>query len=209
MPKVAVYDKTGKQTGEEIELMDYVFGVEFNEAVVHQAVVMQQANERQGTHATKTRGMVRGGGRKPWKQKVTGRARAGSVRSPLWVGGGTVFGPAPRSHAKDMPRKARRLAIRCALSAKVAEGALVVVDNLTFDAPKTKDAVALLNGFEAVDKKALIITDGENENVEKSSRNIEKVKALSNDCLNVYDILNAEKVLLAKDAVARIEEVLA
>ena len=209
MPKVAVYDKTGKQTGEEIELMDYVFGVEFNEAVVHQAVVMQQANERQGTHATKTRGLVRGGGRKPWKQKGTGRARAGSVRSPLWVGGGTVFGPAPRSHAKDMPRKARRLAIRCALSAKVAEGALVVVDNLTFDAPKTKDAVALLNGFEAVDKKALIITDGENENVEKSSRNIEKVKALSNDCLNVYDILNAEKVLLAKDAVARIEEVLA
>jgi len=209
MPKVAVYDMTGKQTGEEIELMDYVFGVEFNEAVVHQAVVMQQANERQGTHATKTRGMVRGGGRKPWKQKGTGRARAGSVRSPLWVGGGAVFGPAPRSHAKDMPRKARRLAIRCALSAKVAEGALVVVDNLTFDAPKTKDAVALLNGFEAVDKKALIITDGENENVEKSSRNIEKVKALSNDCLNVYDILNAEKVLLAKDAVARIEEVLA
>lgn len=209
MPKVAVYDMTGKQTGEEIELMDYVFGVEFNEAVVHQAVVMQQANERQGTHATKTRGMVRGGGRKPWKQKGTGRARAGSVRSPLWVGGGTVFGPAPRSHAKDMPRKARRLAIRCALSAKVAEGALVVVDNLTFDAPKTKDAVALLNGFEAVDKKTLIITDGENENVEKSSRNIEKVKALSNDCLNVYDILNAEKVLLAKDAVARIEEVLA
>ncbi|WP_337609751.1 50S ribosomal protein L4 [Acidaminococcus fermentans] len=209
MPKVAVYDITGKQTGEEIELMDYVFGVEFNEAVVHQAVVMQQANERQGTHATKTRGMVRGGGRKPWKQKDTGRARAGSVRSPLWVGGGTVFGPAPRSHAKDMPRKARRLAIRCALSAKVAEGALVVVDNLTFDAPKTKDAVAMLTGFEAADKKALIITDGENENVEKSSRNIEKVKALSNDCLNVYDILNAEKVLLAKDAVARIEEVLA
>ena len=209
MPKVAVYDITGKQTGEEIELMDYVFGVEFNEAVVHQAVVMQQANERQGTHATKTRGMVRGGGRKPWKQKGTGRARAGSVRSPLWIGGGTVFGPAPRSHAKDMPRKARRLAIRCALSAKVAEGALVVVDNLTFDAPKTKDAVAMLTGFEAADKKALIITDGENENVEKSSRNIEKVKALSNDCLNVYDILNAEKVLLAKDAVARIEEVLA
>jgi len=209
MPKVAVYDMTGKQTGEEIELMDYVFGVEFNEAVVHQAVVMQQANERQGTHATKTRGMVRGGGRKPWKQKGTGRARAGSVRSPLWVGGGTVFGPAPRSHAKDMPRKARRLAIRCALSAKVAEGALVVVDNLTFAEPKTKDTVALLNGFEAAGKKALIITDGENENVEKSSRNIEKVKALSNDCLNVYDILNAEKVLLAKDAVARIEEVLA
>lgn len=209
MPKVAVYDMTGKQTGEEIELMDYVFGVDFNEPVVHQAVVMQQANERQGTHATKTRGMVRGGGKKPWKQKGTGRARAGSVRSPLWVGGGTVFGPSPRSHAKDMPRKARRLAIRCALSAKVADGSLVIVDGLNFAEPKTKAAVDMLKGFEAVDKKALIITDGENENVELSSRNIEKVKALSNDCLNVFDILNAEKVLLAKDAVARIEEVLA
>ncbi len=209
MPKVAVYDMTGKQTGEEIELMDYVFGVDFNEPVVHQAVVMQQANERQGTHATKTRGMVRGGGKKPWKQKGTGRARAGSVRSPLWVGGGTVFGPSPRSHAKDMPRKARRLAIRCALSAKVADGSLVIVDGLNFAEPKTKAAVDMLKGFEAVDKKALIITDGENENVELSSRNIDKVKALSNDCLNVFDILNAEKVLLAKDAVARIEEVLA
>ncbi len=209
MPKVAVYDITGKQTGEEIELMDYVFGVEFNEAVVHQAVVMQQANERQGTHATKTRGMVRGGGKKPWKQKGTGRARAGSVRSPLWVGGGTIFGPSPRSHAIAMPRKARRLAIRCALSAKVANGELVIVDGLNFDAPKTKSAVEMLKGFEAADKKALIITDGANENVEKSSRNIGKVKALSNECLNVFDILNAEKVLLAKDAVAKIEEVLA
>ena len=209
MPKVAIYDLTGKKTGEEIELMDYVFGVEFNEAVVHQAVVMQQANERQGTHATKTRGMVRGGGRKPWKQKGTGRARAGSVRSPLWVGGGTIFGPSPRSHAIDMPRKARRLAIRCALSSKVADGSLVIVDGLSFADNKTKNTVEMLKGFEASNNKALIITDGENENVELSSRNIEKVKALSNDCLNVFDILNAEKVLLAKDAVARIEEVLA
>jgi large subunit ribosomal protein L4 len=209
MPKVAIYDMTGKQTGEEIELMDYVFGVEFNEAVVHQAVVMQQANERQGTHATKTRGMVSGGGKKPWKQKGTGRARVGSIRSPLWVGGGTVFGPSPRSHAIDMPRKARRLAIRCALSAKVADGSLVVVDGLNFADNKTKNTVDMLKGFEADDKKALIITDGVNENVELSSRNIKKAKALSNDCLNVYDILNAEKVLLAKDAVAKIEEVLA
>ncbi len=209
MPKLSVYDITGKQTGEEIELMDYVFGVEFNEAVVHQAVVMQQANARQGTHATQTRGMVRGGGKKPWRQKGTGRARAGSNRSPLWVGGGVTFGPTPRSHAKDMPRKARRLAIRCALSAKVAAGELVVVDSLQFAEPKTKNAVNMLKGFEATDKKALIITDGENENVEKSSRNIDKVKAISNDCLNVYDILDAQKVLLAKDAVAKIEEVLA
>jgi large subunit ribosomal protein L4 len=200
---------TGKKTGEEIELMDYVFGVEMNEAVVHQAVVMQQANERQGTHATKTRGLVRGGGRKPWKQKGTGRARSGSTRSPIWVGGGTVFGPSPRSHAKAMPRKARRLAIRCALSSKVAAGELIIIDELKFDEVKTKNVIEMLKGFEAAEKKALIITDGENENVEKSSRNIPKVKALSNACLNVFDILHNEKVLLAKDAVAKIEEVLA
>ena len=209
MPKLSVYDMTGKKTGEEIELMDYVFGVEMNEAVVHQAVVMQQANERQGTHATKTRGLVRGGGRKPWKQKGTGRARSGSTRSPIWVGGGTVFGPPPRSHAKSMPRKARRLAIRCALSSKVAAGELIIIDGLQFDEAKTKNVVEMLKGFEASEKKALIITNGENENVEKSSRNIPKVKALSNACLNVFDILHNERVLLAKDAVAKIEEVLA
>lgn len=209
MPKLSVYNMAGKTTGEEIELNEEVFGVEFNEPVVHQAVVMQQANQRQGTSATKTRGMVRGGGRKPWKQKGTGRARAGSVRSPLWVGGGTIFGPSPRSHAIDMPRKARRLAIRCALSAKVADGSLVVVEGLNFADNKTKNAVDMLKGFEASDKKALIITDGVNENVELSSRNIKKAKALSNECLNVFDILNADKVLLAKDAVAKIEEVLA
>jgi len=209
MPKLSVYDIAGKETGETIELMDYVFGVEFNEAVVHQAVVMQQANERQGTHASKTRGLVSGGGKKPWKQKGTGRARAGSIRSPLWVGGGTTFGPQPRSHAKDMPRKARRLAIRCALSAKVAAGELVVVDGLNFAEPKTKNAVEMLKNFSAQEKKALIITNGENENVEKSSRNIDKVKAITNEGLNVFDILHAEKVLLAKDAVAKIEEVLA
>ncbi len=209
MPKLSVYDMTGKKTGEEIELMDYVFGVEMNEAVVHQAVVMQQANERQGTHATKTRGLVRGGGLKPWKQKGTGRARSGSTRSPIWVGGGTVFGPSPRSHAKAMPRKARRLAIRCALSSKVAAGELIIVDGLKFDEIKTKNVIEMLKGFESAEKKALIITDGANENVEKSSRNIPKVKALSNACLNVFDILHNDKVLLAKDAVAKIEEVLA
>ena len=166
MPKLSVYNVAGEKTGEEIELMDYVFGVEMNEAVVHQAVVMQQANERLGTHATKTRGMVRGGGRKPWKQKGTGRARSGSIRSPLWVGGGTTFGPQPRSHAKSMPRKARRLAIRCALSAKVAAGELVVVEGLTFEAPKTKNVIQLLDVFAAADKKALIITEGADENVE-------------------------------------------
>ena len=194
MPKLSVYNISGQATGEEIELNDLVFGVEFNEAVVHQAIVMQQAAERQGTSATKTRGMVRG---------------SGSTRSPIWVGGGTTFGPQPRSYAKKMPRKARRLAIRCALSAKVAAGELIVVEGLSFDAPKTKNVVTMLSAFDAADKKALLITDGSNENVELSSRNISKVTALSNGCLNCFDLLHNNKVFLAKDAVAKIEEVLA
>lgn len=209
MPKLSVYNISGVLTGEEIELNEGVFGVEFNEAVVHQAIVMQQANERHGTAATKTRGLVRGGGRKPWKQKGTGRARSGSTRSPIWVGGGVVFGPQPRSYAKKMPRKARRLAIRCALSAKVAAGELVVVEGLTFEAPKTKNVVNMLAAFEATGKKALFITDGENANVELSARNMPKVTAISNACLNCFDLLNNNKVFLAKEAIAKIEEVLA
>lgn len=208
MPKLSVYDLSGAQTG-EIELNDSVFGAEFNEAVVHQAVVMQLANQRQGTSATKTRAMVRGGGRKPWKQKGTGRARCGSNRSPVWVGGGTTFGPQPRSYAKKMPRKARRLALCCALSAKVAAGELVVVEGLAFDAPKTKQVVSLLKAFEAVDTKALLITDGSNENVALSARNMPKVTTITNMGLNCFDILNSKKVFLAKDAVEKIEEVLA
>ena len=182
MPKLSVYDLSGAQTG-EIELNDSVFGAEFNEAVVHQAVVMQLANQRQGTSATKTRAMVRGGGRKPWKQKGTGRARCGSNRSPVWVGGGTTFGPQPRSYA-------------------VGEG-------LAFDAPKTKQVASLLKAFEAVDTKALLITDGSNENVALSARNMPKVTTITNMGLNCFDILNSKKVFLAKDAVEKIEEVLA
>lgn len=208
MPKVAVYDMTGKQTG-ELELNDSVFGVEINEALVHQAVVMQLASQRQGTHATKTRAMVRGGGRKPWKQKGTGRARAGSIRSPLWVGGGVAFGPHPRSYKFSMPRKARRLAIKSALTAKVNEGGLVVLENLSFAEPKTKEVIKLLGSFEAKDAKALIITADNDENVDKSSRNIPGVKAIGTIGLNVVDLLHHDKVLVTKDAVAKIEEVLA
>lgn len=208
MPKLSVYNLAGQVTG-EIELNDQVFGVEFNEAVVHQAIVMQLANQRQGTSATKTRGMVRGGGRKPWKQKGTDRARSGSTRSPIWVGGGTTFGPQPRSYAKKMPRKARRLALCCALSAKVAAGEMVVVEGLTFDAPKTKNVAAMLGAFEAADKKALIITNGDNVNVELSARNMPKVTAISNMGLNCFDILNSNKVFLDKEIVEKIEEVLA
>lgn len=209
MPKLSVYDITGKATGEEIELNDQVFGVEFNEPVVHQAVVRQLANQRLGTHATKSRGMVRGGGRKPWKQKGTGHARAGSIRSSIWVGGGVAFGPQPRSYEKDMPCKARRLAIRCALSAKVAAKQVVVIDGLKFDAPKTKNVVALLKAFDSSEKKNLIITNGENENVELSARNMPEVTAITNNTLNCFDLLHNNQVFLDKEAIKSIEEVLA
>ncbi|TWH47037.1 50S ribosomal protein L4 [Sporomusa sp. KB1] len=207
MPKVAVYDMTGAKTG-EMELNDSVFGVEINEAVVHQAVVMQLASQRQGNHATKTRSMVRGGGRKPWKQKGTGRARSGSIRSPLWVGGGVAFGPHPRSYKFSMPRKARRLAIKSALTAKVNDGELLVVESINFAEPKTKDVVNFLGNFEAP-AKALIITVDNDENVAKSSRNIPGVKAIGTIGLNVFDLLHHDKVLVTKEAVAKIEEVLA
>ena len=194
MPTVAVYDIANKQVG-DIELNDNVFGVEVNGALLHQAVVMQLASQRLGTHATKTRGLVRGGGRKPWKQKGTGRARCGSTRSPIWVGGGTVFGPQPRSYAFSMPRKQRRLAIKCALSDKVQSGDFLVIDNLDFETPKTKNVVKMLQDF-GVDSKALLITCEEAENVEKSSRNIPGVLAINTTGLNVYDILNHNKLLM-------------
>ena len=207
MPTVAVYDITNKQVG-DIELNENVFGVEVNGALLHQAVVMQLASQRLGTHATKTRAMVRGGGRKPWKQKGTGHARSGSNTSPVWVGGGIVFGPHPRSYAFSMPRKQRRLAIKCALSDKVQSGDFLVLDSLNFEAPKTKEVVKMLEAFEAP-AKALIITADKAENVEKSARNIEGVKAINTTGLNVYDILNHDKLFITKEAITRIEEVLA
>ena len=207
MPTVAVYDITNNKVG-DIDLNESIFGVEMNAGLLHQAVVMQLASQRLGNHATKTRGMVRGGGRKPWKQKGTGRARSGSNSSPVWVGGGTVFGPSPRSYAFSMPRKQRRLAIMCALSDKVANGELVVLDSIDFAAPKTKDVVKMMNDFE-VEKKALIITAEYAENVDKSSRNIPGVKAINTTGLNVFDILNCNKLFITKDAIARIEDVYA
>ena len=208
MPKVTLYNIAGQAAG-EIELNDGVFGVEYNEAVIHQAVVRQMANERLGTHATKTRGLVRGGGKKPWKQKGTGRARVGSIRSPLWVGGGTVFGPLPRSHAKDMPRKARQLAVKSALSEKLRAGEIIVVDAIQFEAPKTKDDVKMLAAFD-VAGKALIVDGGEKSaNTVLSARNIPGVKAYAPSGLNIYDLVHYTKLFLTKDAVEKIEEVLA
>ena len=207
MATVAVYDITNNKVG-DIELNDSIFGVEMNSGLLHQAVVMQLAAQRLGTHATKTRSFVRGGGRKPWKQKGTGRARSGSTRSPLWVGGGTVFGPHPRKYAFNMPRKQRRLEIKCALSDKVKSGELVVLDSLDFEAPKTKQVVKMLGDFKA-EKKVLFITADEAENVEKSARNIPGVKAINMMGLNVFDILNNDKLFITKDAITRIEEVFA
>lgn len=205
MPKVKLYNIAGQETG-EIELNDSVFGVDYNEAVIHQAVVRQMANERLGTHATKTRGLVRGGGKKPWKQKGTGRARVGSIRSPLWVGGGTVFGPTPRSHAKDMPRKARQLAVKSALSEKLRANELIVINAIDFEAPKTKNVVKMLADLHS-EGKALIV-DGARNTV-LSARNIPGVKAYAPSGLNIYDIVNTDKLFLTQEAVKKIEEVLA
>ena len=192
----------------DIDLNEDVFGVEVNGPLLHQAVVMQLASQRLGTHSTKTRAMVRGGGKKPWKQKGTGHARSGSRRSPVWVGGGITFGPHPRSYAFSMPKKQRRLAIKCALSDKVQSGDFLVLDAIDFDAPKTKNVVKMLKDF-GVDSKALIITAEAKENVEKSARNIQGVKAINTTGLNVIDILHHDKLFITKDAIARIEEVLA
>ena len=207
MATVAVFDIANNKVG-DIDLNESIFGVEMNAGLLHQAVLMQLAAQRLGTHATKTRSFVRGGGRKPWKQKGTGRARSGSTRSPLWVGGGTVFGPHPRKYAFSMPRKQRRLAIKCALSDKVKSGDFIVLDSLSFDAPKTKQVVKLLGDFK-IDAKTLFITADEAENVEKSARNIQGVKAINTNGLNVFDILNSYKLFITKDAITRIEEVFA
>lgn len=208
MPNVALYNIANEQVG-EIELNDSVFGVEYNEAVIHQAVVRQMSNERLGTHATKTRGLVRGGGKKPWKQKGTGRARVGSIRSPLWVGGGTVFGPTPRSYVKAMPRKARQLAVKSALSEKLRAGELVILNQIAFEAPKTKNVVNMMTAFQA-EGKALIVDGGDQAvNTILSARNIPGVKAMTTDGINIYDLVHYTKLFLTKSAVEKIEEVLA
>ena len=208
MPTAAVYDMTNNKVG-DIELSADIFGVEINEGLVHQAVVMQMASWRLGTHSTKTRADVRGGGRKPWRQKGTGRARAGSRRSPLWRGGGTIFGPHPRNYAFSMPRKQRRLALKCVLTDKLNEGNLIVLDSLDFDAPKTKKFVELQKTFGVDGCKSLFITHELIDNVTLSSRNLQNAKAIAALQLNVYDILNSDKLFVTRDAVAKIEEVYA
>ncbi|MBA2876762.1 50S ribosomal protein L4 [Thermaerobacillus caldiproteolyticus] len=207
MPKVALYNQNGATVG-EIELNDSVFGIEPNKHVLFEAVIMQRASLRQGTHKTKNRAEVSGGGRKPWRQKGTGRARQGSIRAPQWRGGGTVFGPVPRSYSYKLPKKVRRLAIKSALSSKVLENNIVVLDNLTLEAPKTKEMVKILNNL-SVDRKALIVTADVNENVTLSARNIPGVTVVTANGINVLDVLNHDKLVITKAAVEKVEEVLA
>ncbi|UOQ49455.1 50S ribosomal protein L4 [Gracilibacillus caseinilyticus] len=207
MPKVALFNQSGSQVG-DVEINDAVFGIEPNEHVLHDAVLMQRASLRQGTHAVKNRSDVRGGGRKPWRQKGTGRARQGSIRSPQWVGGGTVFGPTPRSYSYKLPKKVRRLALKSAFSSKVKDDSLVVLEGIAFDAPKTKEVVSMLSSLN-VDTKALIVTADKDEVLVKSANNLENVKVLSVSEVNVLDLLTHDKLILTKEAAEKAGEVLA
>ncbi len=206
MASVAVLNTDGKEV-EKLELNDSVFGVEVNEHLIHMAVVAQLANSRQGTQSAKTRSEVRGGGRKPWRQKGTGHARQGSIRAPQWAGGGVVFAPKPREYDKKMNRKEKQLAIKSALTSKVQDGKLIVLDKLEMDEIKTKKFVEIQNNIKA--DKALFITKDVNENVVRSANNVPNVKTAVTNEINVYDILKYDNLVLTKDAVAAIEEVYA
>jgi large subunit ribosomal protein L4 len=197
----------GSQVG-EVELSETVFGIQPNVHVLHSAVLLQQAAERQGTHKTKGRSEVRGGGRKPWKQKGTGRARQGSIRSPQWVGGGTVFGPTPRSYGFKLPKKVRRLAIKSALSSKVIDNDIIVLDQLALAQPKTKEFAAILNNLK-VARKALVVTANYEDNVALSARNIPGVKFVAAEGINVLDVMVHDKLIITKEAVEKVQEVLA
>ena len=189
----------GQEVG-TVELPDDIFNVEVNEAVMHQALVRQLANKRLGTHKTKTRGEVSGGGRKPWRQKGTGRARQGSIRAPHWRGGGTVFGPQPRSYTKRMPRKMRRLALRSALTVKAQAQEIIVLDQLTMDAPRTRDMAAMMDAL-GVERKALLLLPEANDNVELSARNLPYVKTLRANYLNVRDLLGYNVIVMPQQAI--------
>ena len=207
MANVTLYKQDGSENG-TVELNDAIWAVEPNENVVFDAVVMQRASLRQGTHAVKNRSAVSGGGRKPWRQKGTGRARQGSISSTQWRGGGIVFGPTPRSYAYKLPKKVRRLAIKSVLSQKVLDGDLVVVDGLSFDAPKTKAFLNVLDGLKVNDKALVVLEDG-NDVAAKAARNLPNVKVVPAEGINVLDAVNYKKLILTQSALQKIEEVLA
>ena len=207
MLKTNVYDMSGKLVG-EIELSEAIFGIEANQSVVHDVVKNHLANKRQGTQSALTRAEVSGGGRKPWRQKGTGRARQGSTRAPQWTHGGIVFAPKPRDYSYTLNKKARRLALKSALSAKAAEACVVVIDAIKMDAPKTAEFAKFLKAVDA-EGKALVVTAVADENVVKSGRNIPGCEVTFANLLNVYDIVNANKLVVDKAALAKIEEVFA
>ena len=206
MLTVGVFNKEGKKVS-DIELNENIFGAEVNEYALHQVVVALLANKRQGTQSAKTRTEVRGGGIKPWRQKGTGRARQGSIRAPQWIKGGVVFAPKPRDYRMSVPKSMRRVAMKSALTSKVKENQMIVLESLDFEAPKTKNVVEMLKALEA--KKALIITAESNEAVYKSARNIQGISVIPANNINVYDLLKYEKLIITKDAVSKIEEVYA
>ena len=207
MPKVNVYNMLGEQV-EEIELNEDIFGIKINEHAVYTVVKNQLANKRQGTQSTKTRAEVRGGGRKPWRQKGTGRARVGSIRSPIWTGGGVIFAPKPRDYSYSVPKKVKRLAMKSVLSAKVKENEIIVMDELNFPAPKTKEMVKVLANLNA-DSKALIVTAKSDFNTIKSASNIPNVAITVVNNINVYDILKYNSFIITKEALKIVEEVYA
>ena len=206
MPKTTLYNTKAEKVG-EIELNDLVFGIEANKEAMHTMVVNYLANQRQGTQSTKTRTEVSGGGRKPWRQKGTGRARQGSIRAPQWTGGGVALGPKPRSYRFTVNKKLRRLALKSALSTKVAENEIIVIDELKLDSFKTKEMAAILKAFEA--DNALVVTAGKDDNVVRSAANIPGIETSMAENLNVYDVLKHSKFIVTKDAVSKIEEVYA
>ncbi len=207
MPKVDVYNISGQKVG-DMDLNDNIFAVEVNKVAMHSAVVNSLANARQGTQSTKTKTEVRGGGKKPWRQKGTGRARHGSIRSAQWVGGGIALGPKPRSYSYTLPKKVKRLALKSALTSKVIENNIIVLDDLKLEAIKTKEMVNVLNNLK-IDSSALIVLPEVDKNVVLSARNIESVKTATTNSINTYDILKYNKFIVTKDAVSKIEEVYA
>ncbi len=206
MASVSVYNMEGKEVG-TIELSDAVFGVKINEHLVHMAVVQHLANKRQGTQKAKTRAEVSGGGRKPWRQKGTGHARQGSTRAPQWTGGGVVFAPVPRDYSFKLNKKEKRAALKSALTSKVQDSKLIVVDELKFDEIKTKNFVRVMDNLKV--QKGLVVIADNNENVVMSARNVEGIDTTLANTINVYDIMKAKTVILTKDAVTKIEEVYA
>ena len=203
MPTIEMLKQDGTSAG-EVTLNDNIFGVEPNKNVVFDAIIAQQNRQRQGTHAVKSRSERRGGGRKPWRQKGTGRARHGSSRSPIWRGGGVTFGPTPRSYGHKLPRKSRRLAIKSVLSQKVLDGEVVLVDSLSLDTPKTKEFKAILNNLE-VDKKVLVVLENTNDNIYKSARNLTGVKVVSSENLSVLDVVSYDYLLITQTALEEVE----